>query len=183
MKIIITKKEIREKFCIPKSAEIEVIDDERSFVATKNTISIVENPKLKTSEIICLMESKFPVWCYGEENIDKEFPAPKKITMRHFLYNKEPDQDTLGLSVNEFEKKFDSNLGITLRERLLLEISYFESTGKHLDVKGATFCSGSRNSVGSVPRVYLSALGRVRVDWDSLDDSNAKYGVRRAVTL
>jgi hypothetical protein len=43
--------------------------------------------------------------------------------------------------------------GITLLERLLLELGYFLATGNHLDLENVTLCSGSRYSDGHVPHV------------------------------
>lgn len=145
-----------------------------------NTIKIIDDGKIKTSEIIELMKSKFPVWLYyDDERLDKDFPAPKKPTTRYFLDSVEPDPDTLGLSVNETLKKgIKQEDGITLRERLLMEIDYFDRTGQHLDVKGATFCSGSRCSGGHVPSVGLDSDGKVGVYWCYLDNSFSKNGVR-----
>jgi hypothetical protein len=52
--------------------------------------------------------------------------------------------------------------GITLPQRLLLELAYFLMTAKHLDQKTSTLCSGSRLTNGFVPVVswsqYLGAL-------------------------
>lgn len=145
---------------------------------------ITECPHLKTSDILNLLKSKFPVWSYYlDGQLDKDFPAPKETTVRYFKKSIEPDQETLGLSVREFENRFSSSTGITLRERLLMELSYFEETGNHLDIKGITFCSGSRYSGGRVPGVYFSSDGKVDVYGCILDDSHAKYGIRRAVTL
>ncbi len=44
--------------------------------------------------------------------------------------------------------------GITLTERLLYELKYHQETGKHLDLKNHTMCSGSRSPIGYVPHVY-----------------------------
>ena len=43
--------------------------------------------------------------------------------------------------------------GITLLERLLLEMKYFRDTEQHLDVENITLCSGSRYEDGGVPGV------------------------------
>ncbi len=148
-----------------------------------NTIQITERPDLKTSEIIKKMKDKFPVWCYLDDmQLDKEFPAPKEATVRNFLKVQEPDEETLGLSVNQVSTKYPDKQGITLRERLLLELSYFNETGEHLDIKGITFCSGSRDSDGRVPYVRFGG-SKVIVGWYYLDYSDAEYGVRSAVSL
>jgi hypothetical protein len=36
---------------------------------------------------------------------------------------------------------------------MVLETKYFTETGKYLDEKGVTFCTGSRSADGYVPRV------------------------------
>lgn len=150
---------------------------------SKNTIEITERPELKTSEIMNLMRDKFKVWSYYDDNrLDSDFPAPREATVRHFMKEQEPDRETLGMSVNDFEMANPKESGITLRERLLFEIAYFDETGEHLDIKGVTFCSGSRNSDGVVPCVYFFE-DKVSVRWYGLDYAYAKYGVRSAVSL
>ncbi len=43
--------------------------------------------------------------------------------------------------------------GITLEERLIYELKYFNETGSHLDLKNITLSTGSRYTNGSVPTV------------------------------
>lgn len=150
----------------------------------QQTIQITERPDVKTSEILKLMKEKFSVWSYyDDKRLDEEFPAPNEAIVAEFLDSAEPDAETLGLSVKEVEAKGIKN-GITLRQRMLLELAYFEKHGTHMDIKGVTFCSGSRSSDGSVPcmRWYSGGQG-VGVYWYVLDNSGAEYGVRSAVSL
>ena len=50
----------------------------------------------------------------------------------------------------------------TLLERFIHGLKVFTETGRHLDVRGATLCSGSRGSDGSVPRAaWLGGKFRV----------------------
>jgi hypothetical protein len=86
------------------------------------------------------------------------------------------------MPVTEANNKYPDKQGITLRERLLLELAYFDKTGKHLDINGVTFCSGSRGVAGSVPSVSWSG-SEVRVGSCYLDNSDSYYGVRSVVTL
>lgn len=51
-------------------------------------------------------------------------------------------------------KKIVDKNSCTLRERILMELAYFEETGKHLDVDNITLCAGSRNRYGGMPTVY-----------------------------
>lgn len=146
------------------------------------TITIKERPELKTSHLIALCKEKFNMWSYwNDKELDNEFPAPKEVTERIFLDSVEPDTETLGLSVEEAEKKGYKN-GITIRERLIMELEYFEKTGEHLDVKGWTLCSGSRSSDGFVPGVCWHTDGQeVSVRWYGLGNSYATCGLRSAV--
>lgn len=147
-----------------------------------NTILITEQPNKKTSELLEMCRAKFPVNSYyNDDRLDKDFPAPKEATTRYFLKEQEPDKETLGLSINQAETKGFTN-GITIRERILLELAYFEETGKHLDVKGLTFCSGSRNSDGNVPAADWGG-DEFGLSWYDLGDSFGACGIRSAVSL
>lgn len=67
-----------------------------------------------------------------------------------FRKNIEADQEFKNFSADYLKERF---VGITLLERLLLEIWYFDATRKHLDVKNTTLCSNSRDSHDDVPCV------------------------------
>lgn len=111
---------------------------------------ITDDGKLKTSELLAKCRDKFEVWSWSnDEDLDKDFPKPKKTTTRYFLKNIEADRDLASKSAQDLEK--EGIEGITLRERILMELSYFKETGKHLDIDNWTLCSGSRGSVGEVP--------------------------------
>lgn len=145
------------------------------------TITIKERPDLKTSDILNLCRDKFPAWSYySDAELDKDFPAPKEATERAFLSSQEPDSATLGLSVNQTEAKGHME-GITIRERMLLELAYFKETGQHLDVKGVTFCSGSRRSDSSVIGTLWND-GQFGVFWYDLTASLSSSGIRSAVS-
>lgn len=144
------------------------------------TFTIIETTQ-KTSEIMQEMRSLFKVWSYlSDDEFDKQFPPPQEIATREFLYSVEPDPATLGKSAREADPDMK---GITLRERMLLEIQYFKETRNHLDIKGWTICSGSRNSDGGVPCMGLgSGSGEVSVYWYGVDDSDPEFGLRQAVS-
>ncbi|MFH1048874.1 MAG: hypothetical protein V1732_04390 [Patescibacteria group bacterium] len=125
-------------------------------------ITIVDDGKEKTSEIIAKMRKLFSVWVYNEEKIDKQFPTPEKPISRKFLLTQEADIDLKNKSANDLEK--EGIAGITLRERLIYELEYFKRTGQHLDVKNITLCAGLRYTDGDVPGIrWLSDL--LRVGW------------------
>lgn len=73
--------------------------------------------------------------------------------------------------------------GITLLERLLLELGYFMTTGNHLDIESVTLCSGSRASDGDVPSVRCSADRRtVYVNQYDVSYSYPKLRARAVVS-
>lgn len=125
---------------------------------------------------------KFPKWRYSDD-LDKAVPTNKRTATESYaiwvLAEVEPDAEFLGKSTNQADPSME--IGMTLLERMIFESKYFAETGKHLDVKGVTLCSGSRHSVGGVPSVCLGTDGKVRVYWCNLDHSSSKLGVRRVV--
>lgn len=144
---------------------------------------ITDTGKLKTSEIIAEMRKKFNVWVYDEENIDKEFPPPKTSTTRTFKPNVEADEENANKSSDDLGEEGLKN-GITLRERLIMELQYFKETGKHLDNDNITLCAGSRHLDGGIPSVHWSRdFRKVYVDWYSADDRNGDVRSRSAVSF
>ncbi len=78
----------------------------------------------------------------------------------------EADEANKGLSAKALAKA--GHKGITLLERLLLELGYFLATNQHLDVKNITLCAGSRDSDGGFPFVDWGSVSRkVYVRWCS----------------
>jgi len=99
-----------------------------------------------------------------------------------FVQNVEADEGNKNLSANTLEGC--GHKGITLLERLILELGYFLSTGKHLDNINITLCSGSRGSHGSVPNVsWFPDVRRVCVFWCNPVNSSNSLRSRSAVSL
>jgi hypothetical protein len=145
----------------------------------------IKETTIKTSEILAEMRKKFDVYCYySDEQLDKDFPVPKEITEREFKDNieaDEADEEYKSMSAKELDGK--GIVGITLRERLLMEIQYFDKTGYHLDIESITLCSGSRDSGGDVPSVYWSPAYRmVYVDWCHVLHSSPPIRTRAVVS-
>jgi len=93
----------------------------------------------------------------------------------------EPDQEYFGKSADEADPQ--GNLGVTLLERLVLELKYFVETDQHLDVEGRTLCTGSRVFAGAaVPDVdWNPHYRRLGVDYDSFVCVFARRGLRSVV--
>ncbi|MFA6523938.1 MAG: hypothetical protein WC264_01205 [Candidatus Paceibacterota bacterium] len=119
------------------------------------------------------------------DDLDKAISKNIRNTSSHYAVwvrdEVEPDAETLGKSTRQADP--DMKIGITLLERIIFEIKYFTETGNHLDVKGVTFCSGSRDSDGDVPSTYLDDDGEFEVHCHFLDDSYSDYGIRSVVEL
>lgn len=76
------------------------------------------------------------------------------------------DDDFYGVPADTLKER--NIQGITLLERLLLELGFFLETGSHLDLGGATLCSGSR-----YPNKNVQWIRVPWVRWDS--DFQAVY--------
>jgi hypothetical protein len=124
----------------------------------------------------------FPKW-KAQEDLDALAHKNQRYTTKtYFIWVKngaEPDAEFLGKSTNQADP--DMKIGMTLLERLVFQF-YAHRIGLVLDKKGLTFCSGSRNAGGNVPRVYLYSDGKVSVLWYDADLCYSDYGVRRAVS-
>jgi hypothetical protein len=93
--------------------------------------------------------------CSYKEDLDKMIHLsglPYQATARWFRDRQEADEELANKSALKLEELFIP--GITLPERQLYELMYFEETGDHLDKENITLCSGSRNPDGNVPSTY-----------------------------
>ena len=92
----------------------------------------------------------------------------------------EADEKLEYLPTNQLERRRVH--GITLEERLLMELKFFKETGCHLDVMGTTFCVGSRYFDNTIPVVKWSLRDRkLYIDWHPTDESLFGPRFRRVV--
>ena len=123
-----------------------------------NWNTIKDGPGKKTSELMEESKSLFLMYTWRDfKEFDKDFPAPAETTTRTFAPNVEADEKHKNKSYDDLEK--EGVQGITLRERLIMELQYFKETGKNLDIENATLCTGSIFWV-------LGGLRVPHVDWD-----------------
>ena len=153
---------------------------------------IIIKKGLTTEEVFQKCNELFNATKYTEKSLDEVVTENQRNTNTHYAIwvqtNVEPDPEYLGKSTKEADP--DMKIGITLLERLILEIKYYEENKEkinnrdnHLDIQGITFCSGSRYADGDVPSVdWYGDYSKLLVDWYNLVHSNPKYGLRVAVS-
>lgn len=140
---------------------------------------------LTLNQIYKSMSGMFKCWKYADD-LDASVTKNARDTRTAYAVwvrdGIEPDAQYLGKSANQADPTMA--IGMTLLERMILEMIYFSETGKHLDIKGVTFCTGSRNSDGCVPFVDWNSVGqRVDVSWCGVGNSFSTNGLRSAVTF
>lgn len=119
--------------------------------------------------VVALQKAGCKTWLY-RDNLDEEVTQNDRDSNRDgnyavaFQSNIEADEENKNKSADQLQKS--GHKGITLLERLLLELACFLTTGKHLDVKNVTLCTGSRSSDGGAPDVrWGSDRRKVYVRW------------------
>jgi hypothetical protein len=97
---------------------------------------------------------QFSCWRY-HGNLDKDVTINDRMSHETYVVwvrnNIEADEQYKNTSAKELAKR--NIKGITLLERLVLELKYFAETGNSLDKESETLCSGSRRSNICVPYV------------------------------
>jgi len=88
----------------------------------------------------------------------------------------EADEENKNKSANDC--KAEGINGITFVECLFLEVFYHWRTGKHLDIKNATLCLGSRDSDGGVPCVRWGSRFNLLVHCYGPDSGGGDLRVR-----
>lgn len=91
----------------------------------------------------------------------------------------EADEELVNLSANTLKER--NIAGITLEERHIYELKYFEEARKHLDIRNVTLCTGSRCSGGDVPSVSWDN-DELGVGWCDPDDAHPGLRSRQAVS-
>ncbi len=111
----------------------------------------------------------FPCWKWTDKSLDEvidfSFQARTAKDGAYAIWVRdrvEADEELKNFSASDLKRQ--SIAGITLEERLVYELKYFKETGKHLDIKNITLCSGSRVSGGDVSSVDWSGA-ELCVDW------------------
>jgi len=139
---------------------------------------IIVTQRLTLNQIYNVCAKRFPCWRYVGD-LDKAVTKNDRIVDQGsyavwFRDRREADEELKNLSANQLAQK--KILGITLLERLLYELKYWDENSGHLDIANWTLCSGSRDVDGYVPNVIWD-YGKLKVNWS---DSNYCYDNLRA---
>jgi hypothetical protein len=117
---------------------------------------IVNLPGLTDNQVYDKCKERFPSWRHYDDldaaiahNDRTATDGSYAIRIRNGI---EADKQYRNLSANETIKRGIG--GLTLLERMLLELWYHWKTGGHLDTKSGTICSGSRYGDGNIPDAY-----------------------------
>lgn len=144
------------------------LDPDTTLKKTESEFWEIKIEKGTTIEgVLAECKKIFPVWRWTDDNLDQIVNSDRTSNKAYAVKVKasiEADENLKNLSANDLTAK--GIKGITLLERLVLELQYFKETGKHLDIQNWTICSGSRYSDGGVPDVDWDG-GRLQVGWDA----------------
>lgn len=136
---------------------------------------------LTLNQAIQFCKSRFSVssfWADLDKAIGQNDRAPTQAYAVCLRDHREADEELKNLSANALaEKKI---AGITLLERLVYELKYFDETGDHLDKVNCTLCCGSRFAAAGVPGVHWHG-SRLRVFWCFLDSAFGDLRARAVV--
>jgi len=137
---------------------------------------------LTYADIVKVLKKKFKVRFYTE-NLDKDIKDDVRTSNTSYAIRLrdriEADEEFKNLSANQIKEK-GINV-ITLMERLILELKYWDETGEHLDISNVTLCAGSRRFGGGVPGVDWRD-GRLFVGWCDPDVADDFLRARVAVS-
>lgn len=134
---------------------------------------------------LAVIRKLFNVWVYNED-LDAHVTTNTRTSAQKSYAvwvrsGDKPEVEYLGKSTRDAD--MEGKIGVTLLERLLLGFKYFTETKKHLDIKGVTFCTGSRAADGDVPGVdWFAEVGEVSVRWYDVGRASEACGLRQVVS-
>ena len=113
-------------------------------------------------------DRNIPFWKYCDGDLESVIQKSERgpVAASYAIRVKSGQEADEDLKNRSAEMIAEQNINTeNLLERLVHGLKYYDETGKHLDVKNVTLCASSRFSYGSVPFVYRSGDGSVRVYW------------------
>jgi len=140
---------------------------------------------LTPNQVFDVCQKHFSCWRYRDD-LDKETEGrndrePKEHYAIWVRNRQEADEELKNRSAENLKE--NKIKGITLLERFLLELWYWNETGEHLDIQSITLCAGSRDSGGRVPDADYWNNGEFGVSWCDPQDANSYLRARAAVSF
>ncbi len=144
---------------------------------------IIVAPGVTLNAAMEACKKHFPTWQYYDD-LDKSVTKNDRTAQNDayavwFRNRVEADEEMANKSANDLDAQ--NSKGITLLERILMELEYFGRTGQHLDIQNVTLCAGSRYSDGYVPYAYWCS-GEFCVAACIPDYSDSDFRAREAVS-
>jgi len=138
---------------------------------------------LTLNQVVEVCKKHFSVYCYYDD-LDAEMThSDRDAKNGHYAIRirdrVEADEELRSRSANWLKEEGVTTM--TLMERLILELKYYEETGEHLDVENVTLCAGSRDSDGRVPHVDWNGH-RLCVHWYSPQHAHSDLRGRAVVS-
>lgn len=125
----------------------------------------------------------FSVRKWSDENLDKIVISDRTVKDGAYAVwvrdRVEADEELKNRSYNDLKQQ--GITGITLEERQIYELKFFNENGEHLDIANWTLCAGSRYSAGGVPGASWSD-GKFRVGWGGPGDAGGRLRSRQVVS-
>jgi len=178
-KILLSKSEYPEVSEINWKIVYELLGMQAEYESTITSLKITKSITTWTIPVLRGLTCKKVIACLKrlgvnikkyinnpDTDVDQNDRNPNKDGPYAIVFKRtiEADEENRNISADEIKKKGAE--GITLLERLLLELGYFASTGQHLDIESVTLCAGSLHKSGDTPRVcYRSDILRIYVCW------------------
>jgi hypothetical protein len=132
---------------------------------------LIVHERLNLELLVSVMSQHFPVnFNINKDIFSRNARSPFSSYSIVISDGHEADARCLNLSVNDLW--YEKLIGLTLMERLLLELKHYAETGQHLDCKVATICSGSWTKEAEFPTVaWDSEKGCLSVNIIDFNDS------------
>ncbi|HPT30092.1 MAG TPA: hypothetical protein PK526_04075 [bacterium] len=112
--------------------------------------NVIVAREMATNKIIVDIRKQFDIYVGFDDAINDRNPESGDYII---LFNRSIEPDKLPSFASTAALDQIQHKGITLLERILLEVLYFDVTKKHLDIENTTNCNGSRDNLGRVPGV------------------------------
>lgn len=157
-------------------SEVKIPEKEKGY---DRLIVVIPEMSLKRIFLKCM--ENFPSCLSEQVNLEQIKSQRSGINGTYAIWCRntiETDNDLRGLSTDDLKRK--AMYCITLEERMLLELKYYNETAKHMDMNYTTLCAGSRSNRGFVPCVHR-LMNFLSIFEKNPADSNSDIGSRQVI--